>query len=294
MTTASTATGGSLPAPTSPGMGSTAGSLRVRTRRRRPFLVAGVVIIGALLVLGILGPLFVADPAARVAAPFLPPSAEYWFGTDSFGRDIFARCVHAIRLDLVLGVSVALIAMVVGSGIGVVSGYLGGRVDDVIMRGVDILMAFPGFILAMILLVSLGDSLPNLIVALAVAQVAPFVRLVRAKALSERELDYVAAARVSGGRWSRIAFRHVLPNSIRPAAVQLTLVCGYSILNVAGLAYLGIGIHPPTAEWGVMVAEGAQNMLTGQWWTAFFPGLMIAITVMALHFIGDDLAGDHA
>jgi peptide/nickel transport system permease protein len=265
---------------------------RRRVRRRRPFLVVGVAIIGALVVLVAIGPLFVANPAALVALPFQPPSGEHLFGTDSYGRDIFARSVHAIWIDLALGVSVAVLAMIIGSAVGVLSGYIGGRFDDVVMRVVDILMAFPGFILAMILLVSIGDSIPNLAIALAVAQIAPFVRLVRAKALSERELEYVSAARVSGSRWHRVAFRHVLPNSIRPAAVQFTLVCGYSILNVAGLAYLGVGIHPPTAEWGVMVAEGATNMLTGQWWTAFFPGLMIAITVMALHFIGDELAGD--
>ena len=269
-----------------------------RSRRgilHRPFLLVGLSIIGVLVVAGIVGPFLVADPSAiDVGATLMPPSAEHWFGTDSFGRDIFARSIHAIRLDLALGVSIALLAMLIGSAIGVVSGYLGGRVDDVIMRGVDILMAFPGFILAMILLLAIGESEVKLAVALAIAAVAPFVRLVRAKALSERELEYVAAARVAGARWYRVAFRHVLPNSIRPAAVQLTLVCGYSILNVAGLAYLGIGIHPPTAEWGVMVSEGAANMLTGQWWTAFFPGLMIAVTVMALHFIGDDLGGDRA
>lgn len=270
-------------------------AVRARAPRRpRPFLVVGVVVLALLVLLGTFGPLVVADPAARAGAPFLPPSGEHLFGTDSFGRDVFARSVHAIRLDLALGVSVAVLAMLVGSAIGVVSGYLGGKVDDVVMRCVDVLMAFPGFILAMILLVAVGESIPNLAVALAIAQVAPFVRLVRAKALSERELEYVAAARVSGAGWVRTAFRHVLPNSVRPAAVQLTLVCGYSILNVAGLAYLGVGIHPPTAEWGVMVAEGAQNMLTGQWWTAFFPGLLIALTVMALHFVGDDLAGDRA
>jgi len=272
-----------------------ANGVRRTARRPRPFLVIGVGIMGVLVVAGIVGPLFVADPAAVNASIALsPPSAEHWFGTDSFGRDVFARSIHAIRLDLALGVSIAVLAMLIGSAIGVISGYLGGKVDDIVMRGVDILMAFPGFILAMILLVAIGDSVPNLAVALAIAAVAPFVRLVRAKVLSERELEYVAAARVSGGGWIRVAFRHVLPNSIRPAAVQLTLVCGYSILNVAGLSYLGIGIHPPTAEWGVMVAEGAANMLTGQWWTAFFPGLMIAIAVMSLHFIGDDLAGDRA
>lgn len=270
----------------------TSNTLRTRQRRRRPFLVAGLVIVGGLLLIGLIGPFFLADPAARVATPFLAPSAEHWFGTDSFGRDVFSRSVNAIRLDLALAVSVAVLAMVVGSAIGVLAGYLGGTFDLIVMRLVDILMAFPGFVLAMLLLVSIGDSLVNLAVALAVAQIAPFVRLVRAKAMSERELEYVAAARVSGSGLLRTAFRHVLPNSIRPAAVQLTLVCGYSILNVAGLAYLGLGIHPPTAEWGVMVAEGATNMLTGQWWTAFFPGLMIAIAVMGLHFIGDDLAGD--
>ena len=266
-----------------------------RPRQKRPFLIVGVAVIGALLLLGTIGPMFVADPAAINSANSLqPPSGAHWFGTDSFGRDIFARSVHAIRLDLALGVSIALLAMIIGSAIGVISGYIGGRFDDIVMRGVDILMAFPGFILAMILLVAIGDSVTNLALALAVASVAPFVRLVRAKALSERELDYIAAARVSGAGWFRVAFLHLLPNSIRPAAVQLTLVCGYSILNVAGLAYLGVGIHSPTAEWGIMVAEGAANMLTGQWWTAFFPGLMIAITVMALHFIGDDLGGDNA
>lgn len=263
-------------------------------RRRRPLLVIGLGVLVVLVVVGTVGPFVVADPAARAGDPFLAPSATHLFGTDSYGRDIFARSVHAIRLDLALGVSVAVLAMVVGSAIGVVSGYLGGKVDDIVMRAVDVLMAFPGFILAMILLVSLGESIPKLAIALAVAQVAPFVRLVRAAALRERELEYVAAARVAGAGWWRTAFAHVLPHSIRPAAVQLTLVCGYSILNVAGLAFLGVGIHPPTAEWGVMVAEGAQNMLTGQWWTAFFPGLLIAVTVMALHFVGDDLAGDRA
>lgn len=266
-----------------------------RPSRRRPFLVIGIVLLAILVVAGAIGPLVLSDPLALDPANSLqPPSAAHWFGTDSFGRDIFSRCINAIRIDLALGVSVAVIAMVLGSAVGVVSGYLGGKVDEVVMRGSDILMAFPGFILAMILLLAIGESAVKLALALAIAAVAPFIRLVRAKAMSERELEYVSGSRVAGAGWLRIAFRHVLPNSIRPAAVQLTLVCGYSILNVAGLAYLGIGIHPPTPEWGVMVSEGAQNMLTGAWWTAFFPGLMIAIAVMSLHFIGDDLGGDRA
>lgn len=294
-----TSPGASSPGASSPGASSppaptsTADVARARTRRRRPFLRIGLGILATLVVVGAVGPFLVADPlAVDPSNALLPPSGAHWFGTDFYGRDVFARAVHAIRLDLLLGVSIALLAMVVGSALGVVSGYLGGRVDDVVMRCVDVLMSFPGFVLAMILLLAIGESTPKLALALAVAAVPPFVRLVRAEALTQRELEYVDGARVAGAGWSRIAFGHVLPNSLRPAAVQFTLVCGYSILNVAGLAYLGIGIHAPTPEWGVMVAEGAQNMLTGQWWTAFFPGLLIAVTVMGLHFVGDDLGGD--
>ncbi|HEY0188251.1 MAG TPA: ABC transporter permease [Cellulomonas sp.] len=267
--------------------------VRAPARRRRPFLWVGLGVLAVLVLVGLVGPLLVADPLAVEPSNALQaPSAAHWFGTDYYGRDVLARAVHAIRLDLLLGVSVALLAMVLGSALGVVSGYLGGRMDDLIMRAVDVLMSFPGFVLAMILLLAIGESTPKLAVALAVAAVPPFVRLVRAEALTQRELAYVDGARVAGAGRLRIAFGHVLPNSLRPAAVQFTLVCGYSILNVAGLAYLGIGIHAPTPEWGVMVAEGAQNMLTGQWWTAFFPGLLIAVTVMGLHLVGDDLGGD--
>ncbi|WP_454049381.1 ABC transporter permease [Cellulomonas sp. Marseille-Q8402] len=286
--TTSTAAAAAPAAPTG-----SASAVRDRTRRPRPFLWTGLGVLAVLVVVGVVGPFLVADPLAVEPSNALQaPSGAHWFGTDFYGRDVFARAVHAIRLDLLLGVSVALMAMVVGSALGVVSGYLGGRADDVVMRCVDVLMSFPGFVLAMILLLAIGESTPKLALALAVAAVPPFVRLVRAEALAQRELEYVDGARVSGAGWARIAFGHVLPNSLRPAAVQFTLVCGYSILNVAGLAYLGIGIHAPTPEWGVMVAEGAQNMLTGQWWTAFFPGLLIAVTVMGLHFVGDDLGGD--
>ena len=271
----------------------TADVVRTRVRRPRPFLWTGLGILGVLVLAGLIGPFLVADPLAVEPVNALQaPSAAHWFGTDYYGRDVFARAVHAIRLDLMLGVSIALLALVIGSALGVISGYLGGKIDDLIMRITDVLMAFPGFVLAMILLLAIGESTPKLAIALAVAAVPPFIRLVRAEALAQRELEYVDGAKVSGAGWLRIAFGHVLPNSLRPAAVQFTLVCGYSILSVAGLAYLGIGIHAPTPEWGVMVAEGAQNMLTGQWWTAFFPGLLIALTVMGLHFVGDDLGGD--
>lgn len=258
--------------------------------RGRPFGAVGVALLMCYLVLGTVGPLLVADPlATHPSAVLLPPSAAHWFGTDSYGRDVFARAVYGTRLDVALGLVISISAMIVGSAVGVVAGFFGGRIDEIVMRCVDIVLSFPGFILAMILVVAIGESIPKVAVAVAVSFVPQFVRLTRASVLAERELEYVDGARLAGnGRW-RIAFRHVWPNAMRPAFVQLTLVSGFAILNIAGLAFLGVGIRPPTAEWGVMVSEGAPNTLTGQWWTALFPGALIVGVVMALHFIGDEL-----
>jgi peptide/nickel transport system permease protein len=261
----------------------------VRGLRSRPFAAIGFTLLAGYLLLGLLGPLFVADPlATNQGSTMQAPSAVHWFGTDMYGRDVFARAVYAARLDVVLGLVISVSAMVVGSAIGVIAGFFGGVVDEIVMRVVDIVLSFPGFILAMILVVAMGESIPKVAAAVAISFVPQFVRITRASVLSERELEYVDGARLAGnGRW-RTAFRHVWPNSMRPALVQLTLVSGFSILNIAGLAFLGVGIRPPAAEWGVMVSEGAANTLTGQWWTALFPGAMIVGVVMALHFIGDE------
>lgn len=260
--------------------------------RRHPMAAVGVLILAVYALVAVVGPMFVADPQATDPAnSMLPPSGAHLFGTDFYGRDVFARAVHATRLDLPLGIGISVTAMLVGSAIGVVSGYFGRWVDSVIMRLVDVMLAFPGFILAMVLVVAIGESVTKVAIAVCIAFIPQFVRITRASVLSERELEYVEGARLAGnGRW-RIAFRHVWPNVIRPALVQFTMVSGFSILNVAGLAFLGVGIRPPTAEWGVMVSEGASNILTGQWWTALFPGAMIVLAVMALHFIGDELGG---
>lgn len=265
----------------------------LRRARRSPLATVGVLILVVYALLALVGPFLVADPQATDAArSMLPPSSAHLFGTDFYGRDVFARAVYATRLDLPLGIGISVTAMLVGSAIGVVSGYLGGWVDTLVMRLVDVMLAFPGFILAMVLVVAIGESVAKVAIAVCVAFVPQFIRITRASVLSERELEYVEGARLAGnGRW-RIAFRHVWPNVLRPALVQLTMVSGFSILNVAGLAFLGVGIRPPTAEWGVMVSEGASNILTGQWWTALFPGAMIVLAVMALHFIGDELGGE--
>ena len=262
--------------------------------RRNPLATAGIVILAVYVLLALIGPFFVQSPIETdPQSALLAPSAEHWFGTDTFGRDVFARAVYSARLDLSIGVTIAVAAMVVGSILGVVSGFFGGWVDETIMRVTDVVLAFPGFVLALILVAVIGNSIPNVVVAVTVAYIPYFIRLTRAEVLSERELEYVDGARLAGNRRWRIAFRHVLPNSLTPAFVQATLVAGWSILTVAGLAFLGVGIRPPTAEWGVMVAEGAPDIITGQWWTALFPGGMIVLAVMAFHFIGDEFgSGD--
>lgn len=266
---------------------------RASFARRKPLAVVGMVILGLYVVVALLGPLFVADPlTTNPADAFLPPSGEHLFGTDKFGRDVFARAVHSARLDLSIGVTIAVAAMVLGSVIGVISGYWGGWIDEGIMRVTDVVLAFPGFVLALILVAVMGNSIPNVVVAVTVAYTPYFIRLTRAEALAQREMEYVDGARLAGNSRWRTAFRHVLPNSLRPSLVQATLVAGWSILTVAGLAFLGVGIRPPTPEWGVMVAEGTPDIITGQWWTALFPGGLIVLAVMAFHFIGDEFGGE--
>lgn len=261
--------------------------------RRNPLAAFGILVLAVYVLLAVVGPAFVQSPIeTQPSAALQAPSAAHLFGTDTFGRDVFSRAIHSARLDLSIGVIIALAAMTIGSLLGVISGYWGGWVDEVIMRITDVVLAFPGFVLALILVSVIGNSIPNVVVAVTVAYIPYFIRLTRAEVLTQRELEYVDGARLAGNSPWRIAIRHVLPNSLTPAFVQATLVAGWSILTVAGLAFLGVGIRPPTAEWGVMVAEGAADIITGQWWTALFPGGMIVLAVMAFHFIGDEFGGD--
>ena len=266
---------------------------RASFARRKPLAVVGMVILATYVLVALFGPAFVGDPLTTDPAnAYVSPSVEHFFGTDKFGRDVFARAVYSARLDLSIGITIAVTAMVVGSVIGLIAGYWGGWVDEVLMRITDVVLAFPGFVLALILVAVIGNSIPNVVVAVTAAYVPYFIRLTRAEVLTQRELEYVDGARLAGnGRW-RVAFRHVLPNSLRPSFVQVTLVAGWAILTVAGLAFLGVGIRPPTAEWGVMVAEGTPDIITGHWWTALFPGGLIVLAVMAFHFIGDEFGGE--
>jgi peptide/nickel transport system permease protein len=271
------------------------GSRQVRqiaSPRQHPMALAGLVLLVLYVLLALVGPLFVGDPLLTSAADALTgPNASHLLGTDRFGRDVLARAVVGARMDLAVGVVIAVSAATVGSLIGVVAGYAGGLVDELIMRVTDIILAFPAFVLALIIVAVLGDGVPNVVIAVAVAYSPYFVRLTRSRALAEREREYVDAAALSGNRRWRIALRHVMPNSLGPAYTQATLVAGWAILDVAGLAFLGVGIQPPTAEWGVMVAEGANDVLTGAWWTALVPGGLIVILALAFQMVGDDLQG---
>lgn len=254
-------------------------------------MLVGLVVLFVVFLAGVVGPYLIPYPPLKTNPDIrlLVPSAEHLMGTDSFGRDIFSRAVFASRLDLTIAFSVVPIALGIGALMGMISGYYRGVVDDVIMRITDILLAFPSFILALTITAILGNSVTNVIIAIAIAYIPYFVRLTRGQALSARELDYAEAARCVGNPGWRVMFLHLLPNCLTPALVQATLCLGWAILDASGLAFLGLGIRPPTAEWGVMVSEGSRDIISGQWWTSFFPGAMIVLTAFSFNLIGDSL-----
>jgi peptide/nickel transport system permease protein len=269
-------------------------SLRERvalTARQNRFATAGVVILVLVLLLAFVVPIFyTVDPLEPQAAGALkPPSGAHLLGTDSIGRDLLARLIDAAQLDFMIAFAVAGLALVTGSIIGAIAGFAGRLVDDVVMRVVDVMLSFPAFILALAVTVMLGNRIGYVIAALAFAYTPFFVRLTRGEVLKIRDSEYADAARVVGNPAWRVAFRHVFPNSVAPAVVLGPIVLGWSILDAAALGFLGIGIRPPTSEWGVMVADGAQNIDSGEWWTWLFPGLAILIVVLAFNWIGDGL-----
>ena len=257
---------------------------------RKLFFLSLFLVLG-LLFLAVFAPLVVPYNPLKTnpEEQFLAPSRVHWMGTDQFGRDMFARLVHATRLDLMISFSVVGLALVVGSLLGALSGYVGGRFDDVLMRVVDILQSFPAFILAMGMAAVLGNSIGNVILAIGVAYTPYFVRLTRGEMLKVRHLEYADAARCVGVSPWRTLYYHLLPNSITPSLVQAALALGWAMLDTAGLAFLGLGIRPPVPEWGVMVSEGAKNILSVEWWTWLFPGLAIFMAVFGFNGIADTL-----
>lgn len=261
------------------------------TARRNKLATAGLAIVLLALAVSFLVPVFyTVDPlAVNPDQGLAAPSGAHVLGTDTFGRDILARITHAARLDFGIAFSVTLLALAVGSLLGALAGYAGGILDDVVMRLVDLMLSFPAFILALAITVMLGNRVLYVIAAIAFAYTPYFVRVTRGEVLKIRDSEYADAARVVGNPPWRVAYRHVFPNSVAPALVLASLVLGWSILDASALGFLGIGIKPPTAEWGTMVAEGSANISTGQWWTWLFPGLAILLVVLAFNWIGDGL-----
>ncbi|MGL4261461.1 MAG: ABC transporter permease [Afipia sp.] len=249
----------------------------------------------ALLVLiifaAVFGPSIVPyDPlASNTAQALKPPSAAHWFGTDQLGRDILSRVVVATRLDFFIAAASVVLVFFMGGIAGIAAGYFGGWTDRIVGRIADTIMAFPLFVLAMGIVAALGNTVQNIIIATAIVNFPLYVRVARAEANVRRDAGFVQAARLSGNGEYRILLGHILPNIMPIMIVQMSLTMGYAILNAAGLSFIGLGVRPPTAEWGIMVAEGATFMVSGEWWIAFFPGLALMIAVFCFNLLGDGL-----
>jgi peptide/nickel transport system permease protein len=230
------------------------------------------------------------DPlASDTAAALQAPSPAHWFGTDQLGRDILSRVITATRLDLAIAVFSVALVFVLGGLSGVAAGFFGGWTDRIVGRIADTIMAFPLFVLAMGIVAALGNTVQNIIIATAIVNFPLYARVARAEANVRRDAGFVQAARLSGNGEFRILLVHILPNIMPIMIVQMSLTMGYAILNAAGLSFIGLGVRPPTAEWGIMVAEGAGFMVSGEWWIALFPGVALMIAVFCFNLLGDGL-----
>ena len=230
------------------------------------------------------------DPIASNATVALsPPSTAHWFGTDDLGRDVLSRVLVATRLDLGIAVVAVALSFALGSILGTCSGYFGGWCDRIISRIIDTLMAFPLFILAMGLVAALGNTVENIIYATAVINLPLYTRVVRAEILVRRDAGYVEAARLAGNGHLRIMAVHLFPNVLPVMMVHISLNMGWAILNAAGLSFIGLGVRPPTPEWGIMLAEGATYIISGEWWLAIFPGAVLMLAVFCFNLLGDGL-----
>ena len=259
--------------------------------RENPVTALSFALFGFFLLSALIGPLLVPyDPLATHADRVLsPPSAQHWFGTDNLGRDVFSRVIVATRLDLVISVAAVPLAFAIGAVLGAIAGYRGGWTDTVLNRCLDTIMAFPLFVLAMGIVAALGNSVANIIYATAIINIPFYARLVRAEVNIRREAGFTLAAKLAGNSDARVLAFHIFPNALPPMMVQVSLNLGWAILNAAGLSFIGLGVRPPTPEWGIMVAEGANYIVSGEWWLALFPGLWLMLAVFTFNLMGDGL-----
>lgn len=258
--------------------------------RRSPLAILGVFLILMIVVLATFAPWIAPYNPQRInlGKAFQPPSLQHLCGTDDLGRDIFSRIAYGSRVSLKVAFVVVSIAASVGTVLGLVSGYFGGLVDMIIMRIVDVFLAVPSFVLAMVGAAALGPSVTNVMLALSIVWWTWHARIVRGETLKLKNTDYMMSLRSMGARTLRILFRHLLPNCVGPIAVQTTLQLGFAVLTSAGLSFLGLGAQPPTPSWGLMVSVGRQY-LPASWWMSTFPGMMIFFLVMGFILLGDTI-----
>lgn len=261
---------------------------------RRSFAsMLGLTLVTVIVVLALIGPWIVPYPddvagATNLAGKLQPPSAAHWFGTDEVGNDILTRVIIGARLSLLVGLGITLAAAAIGVPLGILAGTAGGRLREAIMRLTDLFLSVPGLVLAIALVAALGPGIANAMLALVLVWWPGYVRLAESKALSIREEPFIEAARVAGAGRFRILWRHVLPNSISPLIVKMSMDIGQAILAVASLGFLGLGAKPPTPEWGAMISI-ARGYLPDWWWYAICPGAFIYASVLGFNLLGDGL-----
>ncbi len=261
-----------------------------RRLRANPMAMFGVCIIAALVLIALFAPVLApyGFDQQSLDGRLLPPSAAHWLGTDDLGRDVLSRLIYGSRVTLFITTLVAVIAAPIGLLVGTTAGYLGGWVDNVLMRINDIFLSFPGLILALGFVAALGPGIRNAVIAIALTAWPPIARLARAETLTIRKTDYIAAVRLQGASSPRIIARHIVPMCLPSVIVRITLNMAGIIITAAGLGFLGLGAQPPMAEWGAMLSTGRSH-LTGAWWLATAPGVAILLTSLAFNLFGDGL-----
>ncbi|MGJ4905039.1 ABC transporter permease [Bradyrhizobium sp. HKCCYLS2058] len=257
---------------------------------RNPLFWLGALLLAIIIVVAVLAPLIAPhDPLEQnIVARLEPPSAEFLFGTDNYGRDVLSRLIYGARISLMVGFVAILIAMTIGCTIGIVAGYVGGALDQLVMGVLDVMLSFPALLLGLMIAAMLGASLQNLIIAIAITEIAPFARVARAPTIALKQQDFVIAGRALGFGPVRIMGVHILPNLISDVVVMSSLWMASAIRTEASLSFIGLGVPPPTPTWGSMIREGFDNILDA-WWLAVFPSLAILVTVLALNLLGDAL-----
>jgi peptide/nickel transport system permease protein len=263
----------------------------VQVLARNPVSAAALLFVVFLIAIAVAAP-WVApyDPnAVDLGSVLQPPGAQHLFGTDQVGRDVFSRVLIAARLDLAIAFTSVVLSFVIGTCIGGLAAFFGGVTDRAVGRVTDVLLTFPLFVVAMAIVAALGNSVQSIVIASGIVNLPFFIRLARTEISVLRTQQFVEAARAGGNSNLQILFGFVMPNALPTLVVQVSTGLGWAVLNAASLSFIGLGITPPTAEWGIMVAEGAANILSGNWWLAIFPGSALTLTVLCFNLLGDGL-----